>query len=415
MAALMETPSMHDIYLWLVTAVTGAVAANTLLRLWTERSRLWQEDLHDEDRLFAWRIVLFLIYPIMTLVDLRATMVTCNWFGGYIKDWTYGLFWYSAVPRGIASHEHLLFVLFAGVIVQLLLAFSLLPSLAFRPHPFFATIIGYAITTVLGLNLVVDPLLSLLGVGGSRWQLLMVTATAGEKLYIGVVYALAAAVFLSIVCSERTRLWFADLSRPLVSEELRDVISQWKLEPANPHLCARLAILFERAGLRRKAAQRLAQLRVTHPRTIYSTFVDGVLSYRSRKYKIARARFLEAADHANTDPQLRGALLAAAGCAAFAEGDLEGALNLSERALEFDDAGLVARMVKVDVFLRTGKNEQAGEEIIAAIRRGLDLDLESKVPLDTERALQRIGRMHAAERRAGLQLASRAGTTHSIR
>jgi hypothetical protein len=128
-----------------------------------------------------------------------------------------------------------------------------------------------------------------------------------------------------------------------------------------------------------------------------------MLSYRSRQYKHARAQFLVAADFANTDPTLRGALLAAAGCAAFAEGDMEGALNLSERALEFDDASLVARMVKVDVFLRTGKKEQAGEEIIAAIRRGLDLDLESKVPLDTDKVLMRISKMHAAERRAAAQ------------
>jgi hypothetical protein len=396
---------MHEIYLWLVTAVTGAVAVNTLLRMWTERSRLRQEDLHEEDRLFAWRIVLFLIYPIMTMVDLRATMVTCSWFGGFVKDWSYGLFWYSAIPRGVASHEHLMLVLFAGVFVQLLLAMSLLPSLFFRPHPFLATIIGYTITTVLGLNLIVDPLMSLLGMGGSRWQLLMSVATPVEKTWIGIGYALAGALFLLIISNERTRMWFADLSRPIVSEELRDVLCQWKSEPANPHLCARLAVLYERVGMRRKATQRLAQLRATHPRTIYLTFVESILYYRQRRYRFARTHFLQAADHANSDPQLRGSLLAAAGCAAFAEGDMEGALNLSERALEFDDASLVARMVKVDVFLRTGKKEQAGEEIIAAIRRGLDLDLESKVPLDTERALQRIGRMHAAERRMSAQSA----------
>ncbi len=398
----MDTPTAHEIYLWLVTAVTGAVAVNTLLRLWIDRARLRQEDLHEDDRLFAWRIVLFLVYPLMTLVDLRATMVTCQWFGGYIKDWTYGLFWYSAIPRGIALHEHLLFVLFAGVLVQLLLAASLLPSLCFRPHPFFATILGYTITTVLALTLLVDPLMSLLGVGGSRWQIILTTATLQESLWIAGVYIVAAATYLFVILNERTRLWFADLSRPLVSEELRDVLSQWKIDPANPHLCARLAVLYERAGLRSQATKRLVQLKATHPQSIYRCFVEAVLSYKQRKYKIARDQFLKAADFANVDGNLRGSLLAASGCAAFAEGDMEGALNLSERALEFDDASLVARMVKVDVFLRTGKKEQAGEEIIAAIRRGLDLDLESKVPLDSERALQRIGRIHAAEKRQGI-------------
>lgn len=390
---------MHEIYLWLVTAVTGAVAVSTLLRLWTDRSRLMQEDLHEDDRVFAWRIVLFLIYPLMTLVDLRATMVTCQWFGGYVKDWTYGLFWYSAIPRGVASHEQLLFVLFAGVIVQLVLALCLLPSLCFRPHPFLATILGYTIATVLGLNLLVDPLMSLLGVGGSRWQLMMSAATTPEKLGIFALYAFSAIAYLYVCLNEKTRLWFVDLSRPMVSEELRDVLSQWKAEPANPYLCARLAVLYERAGLRRQATRRLAQLRAMHPRTIYTYFVEAVLHYRQRKYSSSRSDFLHAAELSNGDAQLRGSLLAASGCAAFADGDMEGALNLSERALEFDDASLVARMVKVDVFLRTGKKEQAGEEIIAAIRRGLDLDLESKVPLDTDRAIQRIGRLHAAEKR----------------
>jgi hypothetical protein len=386
-----------------VTAVTGAVAVNTLFRMWTDRSRLMQDELHDEDRLFAWRIVLFLIYPLMTAVDLRATIVTTQWYGGYIKDWSYGGFWYSAIPHGIASHEHLMFVLFAGVIVQVLLALCILPALFFRPHPFLATILGYTMTAVLGMNLVVDPLFSLLGMGGSRWQLMMMAATSVEKMYLAGVYFAAAVLFLVVMTSERTRLWFADLSRPLVSEELRDVLSQWKAEPSNPHVSARLAVLYERAGLRRKANLLLKQLRATYPRTIYCSFVEAMLGYRSRQYKTAREQFLLAADLSGTDPTLRGALLAAAGCAAFAQGDMEGALNLSERALEFDDASLVARMVKVDVFLRTGKKEQAGEEIIAAIRRGLDLDLESKVPLDSERALLRIGKLHAAERRAAAQ------------
>jgi tetratricopeptide (TPR) repeat protein len=158
-------------------------------------------------------------------------------------------------------------------------------------------------------------------------------------------------------------------------------------------------VLYERAGLRGQGMKRLAQLKNSYPQSIYRHFVESVLNYRQRRYSVARTQFLQAAEYANGDPQLRGSLLAAAGCAAFAEGDMQGALNLSERALEFDDASLVARMVKVDVYLRTGKKEQAGEEIIAAIRRGLDLDLESKVPLDTDRALLRIARMQAAERR----------------
>jgi len=45
-------------------------------------------------------------------------------------------------------------------------------------------------------------------------------------------------------------------------------------------------------------------------------------------------------------------------------------------------------MVKVDVFLRQGKKEQAGEEILFAMQMGLTLDLENQIPLDTERAYE---------------------------
>ena len=84
--------------------------------------------------------------------------------------------------------------------------------------------------------------------------------------------------------------------------------------------------------------------------------------------------------------ELKASLLSAAACSAFAENDLIGALNLCERALEFDDGCVVARMVKVDVFLRQGKKEQAGDEIMVAMHMGLDLDLENKIPLQLENA-----------------------------
>ena len=389
---------MNELYLWSVTALTGAVAVNTIIKLWTERDRLWRDDLHDDDRLFAWRIVLFLVFPAMTLVDLRATLVTCQWFGGYIKDWTYGLFWYTAVPQGVPA-EHLLTVLFAGVAMQLILSMCLLPSLFFRPHPFLATIIGYTIVTVVGLNVVVDPILSLVGMGGSRWQQTLVALPSEQRLAIFSAYGVMALLYFAVLFSEKTRLWFTDLSRPLVSEELRDALAQAKIDPKNMHVSSRLTLLYERAGLNRQAANRYRKMKSSSPTSIYTWFVNGILSYKQRKYKTAREAFLQTADFPHIDPQTRGSLLAAAGCAAFAENDLEGALNLSERALEFDDASLVARMVKVDVFLRTDRKEQAGEEIIAAIRRGLDLDLESKVPLDADRVLQKIARAQTAERR----------------
>src|SRR5688572_14503680 len=76
-------PRMNEVYLWIVTAAIAAVAASTISRLWTDRARLWRDELQDEDRLFAWRIVLFLIYPLLVAVDLRSTLAAAQVFGGY--------------------------------------------------------------------------------------------------------------------------------------------------------------------------------------------------------------------------------------------------------------------------------------------------------------------------------------------
>ncbi len=380
--------------------MTAAVAVNTLLRLWRDRDRLWRDDLRDEDRAFAWRIVIFLIFPILTLVDLRSTLVVCQWLGGFVKSWSYGLFWYHAEPCGLSSGGALIAVLFAGAFVQGALALSLVPSLLFRPHPFLATIIGYTVVFILGVNLVGDPLLSLTGLGGSRWELFLAAASPSQRVCVFGVYGLSSLLYLLAVSNQRLRLWFAMLARPLAAEDLRGALIQWRSDPDNPYLACRLGIAYERAGLRRQAKSRLKKLQTAIPRSIYTSFLEAVLSYRRRDYKRARQAFLITSDYPYVDGALKASLLAAAGCAAFAEADLQGALNLSERALEFDDASLVARMVKVDVFLRMGKKEQAGDEILCAIRRGLDLDIEDKIPLDTERTLLKISRLQAAERKS---------------
>lgn len=396
---------MNEVYLWIVTAITAAVALSTVARLWTDRERLRREDLQDEDRAFAWRIVIFLVFPLMTLVDLRSTLVACQWLGGYIKDWSYGLFWYYAVPQGLPSPDVYLLVLFAGALVQIALAVCLLPALLFRPHPFLATIIGYTVSFIFGLNLIVDPLLSLFGMGGSRWQLINASTNFEQKLMLfGLVGALSL-IFVGAVRSQRTRLWFAELSRPSTSESLRDALMQWNSDPENPHFGCKVGILYERAGLRQQAKKRLKRMREIYPRSIYTHFLEATLSYRRRKYKTARRAFLTASDFPHIDTGLKAALLAASGCSAFAEGDMEGALNLSERALEFDDSSLVARMVKVDVFLRTDRKDQAGEEILAALRRGLDLDIEDKIPLDTDKVLLKLGKLQSAEKKSSQTLA----------
>jgi tetratricopeptide (TPR) repeat protein len=381
---------MNELYLWLVTAVVTIVGLNTLVRLWSERERLWRDDLQEEDRAFAWRVVIFLIFPLLTITDLRATMVASQWLGGFIKHWSYGLFWYTAVPAGLPSENLFTPVLFAGALVQFALACCLLPALFFRPHPFLATIIGYTISFILALNLVIEPVISAVGLGGSRWSLFMETAPLNERILMVGIYATIAALYFMALSNRAVRLWFVDLSRPAIAEKLRDAEQSARHEPNNPFLLARVSVLFLSAGMTGEARRHARRLRFLVPDSLYVPFLQGMLSYYKHDFKAARKTFLEAAEFPHVDSQLKGILLAASACAAFAEGDSHIALNLAERALEFDEASIVARMVKVDVFLKSGRKEQAGEEILSAIRRGLDLNLDNKLPLDTEKVLQRI-------------------------
>lgn len=381
---------MNELYLWLVTAVVTIVGLNTIVRLWSERERLWRDDLQEEDRAFAWRVVIFLIFPLLTITDLRATMVASQWLGGFIKSWSYGLFWYSAVPAGLPSEHLFMPVLFAGAAVQFALALCLLPALFFRPHPFLATIIGYTISFILALNLIIEPVISAVGLGGSRWSLFMQTSNTEERIMMFSIYGVLALLYFAALSNRTVRMWFVDLSRPALSEKLRDAAQQVRHEPNNPYLVARASILFLRSGMAGEARKHFRRLRYLVPDSVYVPFVQAMLSYYKHDFKAARKAFLEAAEFPYVDASLKGVLLAASACGAFAEGDNHEALNLAERSLEFDEASVVARMVKVDVFLRSGSKEQAGEEILNAIRRGLDLNLDNKLPLDSERVLNRI-------------------------
>jgi hypothetical protein len=161
---------MNDICLWCVSAVTAIVGLNTVWRLAIEHERMRKEELTDEDRAFAWRLVIFIIFPLVNLIDLRATTVACEMMGGYLKQWSYGLLWYHAVPAGLTSPHLVIPVLFAGSLATTVFALSLVPALWFRPHPFLATLIGYSAAFVLGLNLIADPVLSIVGLGGLRWH-----------------------------------------------------------------------------------------------------------------------------------------------------------------------------------------------------------------------------------------------------
>jgi hypothetical protein len=381
---------MNDLYLWCVSGVTLCVALNTLWRLVEERSRLWKEDLSDEDRTFAWRIVFFLVFPLLNLLDLRATTLGCDLLGGYMKSWSYGLLWYHAVPAGLGSPELIIPVLFAGSAATTLFAVCLLPSLLFRPHPFFATIIGYTAAFTFGLNFLADPFLSAIGLGGMRWQVAFTSGAPEQRMPLVVVHVACAIIYVLAIRNLHLRLWFSGLTRPQVTAQLRESLSSLQVTPYSARLVCLVGVLYEKAGLRQQARQQLKKLKEQFPYSPYCHFLDAIVAYSRRDYKLAQKAFVFTSDYPYIDGELKAGLLAAAACSAFADNDLTGALNLCERALEFDDACVVSRMVKVDVFLRQGKKEQAGDEILVAMHMGLDLDLEDRIPLDLELAYNQL-------------------------
>lgn len=383
-------PDTNNVYLWCVAGVSLLVALNTVMRLWTERHRLLKDDLNDEDRALVWRVVIFLIFPLLILFELRSTIVATTLFGGIIEDWTYGLLWYEAVPTGLFSDKLMIPSLFSGELLIGVMSLCLLPSLLFRPHPFLATLVGYTVAFVFGLNLVVEPLLAMTGMAGNKWHLAFTLGAPEQLVPLIAVHAVLAVVYVFVVRNSFVRMWFSDLTRPEASERLRLAIADCAVEPQSPRLTCRLGLMYDRAGLRRQAKRQLGVLKRTSKSSIYTAFLDAVMAYKRRKYDVARKSFTSASDHPGVDGELKASLLAASACSAFAHGDTVGALNLCERALEFDDACLVARMVKVDAFLKMGRKEQAAEEILVAMHTGLSLDLENKIPLDMDRAFESI-------------------------
>lgn len=380
---------------WFSTALAILVACDTTIRLWTERHRFFKEDLNDQDRSLAWRLVLFLFLPLLTFIDMRATDVAAGLFGGFLNHPEYGFVWYSGqlVFDGPVSDAAKLAVLFAGEAAQLSLALLIMPAMLLRPHPFLATLLGYAVAFTLGLNLIVDPALSLAGMtmaGSERWSFLFASlqnsadATSTLSLNIVIAHGVLLSLYLLCLINSRARLVFSDLSRPQISEELKQCLLSWQAQPSDPNLTLKLGLLYLRAGITRRAHKMLRRLREEFPSTIQTSLLNALLCFHERRYKASRKAFIETSEFPLAGDTLRASLLAAAACAAFAEGDDEGALNLAERALEFEDASITARMVKVDAFLHQGKKEQAAQEILVAMHMGLDFDLKDKVPLDIE-------------------------------
>lgn len=384
---------MPQLYTNLLSALVIVIAAATLFELWRQRHYLSGDELNDDARALAWRIVIFLIFPFIVWMDLRATIVATEYLGGWVKEWHYGLIWYSAVPQSLPTSELLVPALFAGVVVQLLLGLCLLPSLFFRPHPFLATIITYTITIILASNLILDPVMALVGAGGSRWQITYASAPKDALLIILFIYSCLTALFLVAVRSKPVRIWFAELTDPVLAEQLRIAMSEAACDMTSQYQICRLGVLYEKTGMRSNADRELAKLKKIGEDTVYVPFLEGLIQYRRRNYKKSRFYFEEAACLSELNDLLRATFFSAAACSAYAEGDVHGSINLCERALEFDQNSLIARMVKVDAYLRLGKKEQAGEEVVAALRISSDFDLENKIPLDADVTLRQIFRL----------------------
>ena len=217
----------------LVTAMMAALSGVTVWQLWSRRAEIMRDDLRDEERTLAWRVVLFLVMPLLVAIDLRATEAATTWAGGWLKDVDWKGWWYSALPQELTSVDFLIPVLFAGVVAQFILGLSLLPSLAFRPHPFVACVIVYLVAAIFGLNLIVDPLAAAIGCGSYRWALAFSSAPHDQVVMLVSVYLSLSVVLLVCIKNRALRLWFAELSRPEIGEQLRIAICETRAQPHN--------------------------------------------------------------------------------------------------------------------------------------------------------------------------------------
>ncbi|CAN5178435.1 hypothetical protein BH11CYA1_BH11CYA1_15780 [soil metagenome] len=358
-------------------ALALMLAADTSIRLWTERHRLTKETLNDDDRAFAWRLVLFLVLPFLILIDWRASDIPAlQTLNGY-----------------------------AGEVLQILFALVLIPALVMRPHPFLATFLGYTIAFTLGLNFILHPALALSGIATAGHSgpalshnfsttaganLTLKNSEQGNLLAYIITHAALAVAYVACLSNSYLRMWFSDLSRPHSSKELKERMSLWQEQKNDANSTLHLGLLYTKAGLGRQSRRMLKHLQHNFPNSMQTCFLKALLSFRQRQYAASKLGFVQASEYQGVDGELRASLLAAAACAAFAAGETVNSLNLCDRALEFEDACLTARMVRVDAYLAQGKKEQAAQEIMVAMHLGLDFDLKDNVPLDIEKAYGEI-------------------------
>ncbi|MFA6212102.1 MAG: hypothetical protein WCT03_23530 [Candidatus Obscuribacterales bacterium] len=372
LSAVAQQLLCHPFASWCLVALAVMLAADTCIRLWTERHRLTKEALNDDDRAFAWRLVLFLVLPFLILIDWRASDIQAlHSYSGY-----------------------------SGEILQILFALVLIPALVMRPHPFLATFLGYTIAFTLGLNFILHPLLALSGMASFSGHTAPNMGTAfgadlngiknnGLVAYM-VTHGALALAYIACLSNSHLRMWFSDLSRPHSSKQLKERMSLWQNQKNDANATLHLGLLYTKAGLGRQSRKMLKHLQHHFPDSMQTTFLKALLAFRHRQYAASKAGFIQTSEYQGVDGELRASLLAAAACAAFAAGETVNSLNLCDRALEFEDACLTARMVRVDAYLAQGKKEQAAQEIMVAMHLGLDFDLKDNVPLDIEKAYKEI-------------------------
>lgn len=400
---------MDQVYLWTVSAIAAFLALSTLFRLAIKPSRIFSEELGDYDRAMVWQIVIFIVFPALNLLSLKATFAAIDYFGGYVQNWSFGMLWADCTPQGISNPDALACVYLAGPCLQLLFALALAPALLFRPHPFVVCLISYTICFIFALNLLLDPTMCALGLGGISWQVAYRFLSEPARNYLLAFNLSSALAFIAIFRSNSIRSFFAQLTRPVAFSALEIAKAQAQAFPHSAQLACRLALAYEQTGLLSQSYKQLKVMSKKFPETLWLPFLRGYLAYKKANYKLALASFSEASEMPIAQGKLRSYFLAAQACSAFAQGKKLDALNLAERALEFDDHAFVARMVKVDVFLADGKKDQAANEVLQFLSKGFgtrdflskDIDgqaseLKGKIPLDVEKTIDEIARAEDA-------------------
>jgi tetratricopeptide (TPR) repeat protein len=373
----------------IVTAITAFISLDTMRRLYVDRHRFSKEDLNDYDLAFVWRIVIFLIYPLLNLFSMWVTVIVCQCFGGYVQNMSYGLLWYQVIPDELSSRTYLIPTLFAGELAQTALVLVLLLALLFRPHPFLAMLITYVCTFVLSINLIVDPILSLLGFGSAHWQIAMSQGSKEELFILLFSHFALAIIFVALVNSEIIQKAFAELIRPVAMARLKTAIAQIQSKRNLVSLC-NLVILYEAAGLTRQASKKMKEIKANNSNALLARFIEAYLSYKRRNFKQALKLFLTLADHLALNSELKSMLLSAAACSTHAMRDFPRTADLIERALEFDYHNALARMLKIDICLKQGNEEKAALEFQLSSSNGLDQNVDPEIPIDWQKAVSLI-------------------------